>query len=215
MRNFNDSIAMKKENIHKKPCEHITGVILAGGSSRRYGKSKAFLEINGIPLIERIAEKMEGIFQEVILIANEKERFAYLGLPVVEDIKKGLGPLGGIYTGLLSMSNEAGFFVACDMPFIDEGLIRYMVATTDNYAASVPSIGDEIEPLHAIYSQSCLGDIKNLIDSEIYQVRRFYSRINVRYVKEGEIRKFIAPEIAFLNINTPDEYTRIQSLLKT
>ena len=206
---------MKEENINKNLCENITGIILAGGSSRRYGKSKAFLEINGIPLIERIAEKMAGIFQEVILIANEKEQFAYLGLPVVEDVKKGLGPLGGIYTGLLSISNEAGFFVACDMPFIDEGLIRYMAGTRDNHWAVVPSVGDEIEPLHAIYSKSCLGDIKNLISSEIYQVRRFYDNIDVRYVKESEIIKFITPEIAFLNINTPDEYTRIHSLLKT
>ena len=214
MRNYKHSITAKKNNSQTTPYEHTTGILLAGGSSRRYGKNKAFLMINGIPLIERVTEKMKKIFQEVIVIANEKERFAYLGLPVVEDIKKGLGPLGGIYTGLLSISNEAGFFIACDMPFIDEGLVRYMTDIRDNYWAVVPSVGDEIEPLHAIYSKSCLGDINNLIDSEIYQVRRFYSRINVRFVKEGEIRQFIAPEIAFLNINTPDEYVRIQSLIR-
>lgn len=205
---------MKEEKINKNLCENITGIILAGGSSRRYGKNKAFLNINGIPLIETITEKMKGIFQKVILIANEKEGFAYLGLPVVEDIKMGLGPLGGIYTGLLSISNEAGFFVACDMPFINEGLIRYMADKRDNHWAVVPSVGDEIEPLHAIYSKSCLTSIKDLINSKIYQVRRFYDHIDVRYVKEGEIRKFIAPEIVFLNINTPDEYIKIQSLTR-
>ena len=205
---------MKEQIIVQRPLENITGVILAGGLSSRYGKDKAFLMINGTPLIERTAEKMKKIFQEVILISNEKKRLSYLGLPVFQDIKKGLGPLGGIYTGLLSMSNEIGFFIACDMPFIDEGLVRYMTDIRDNYWAVVPSVSDEIEPLHAIYSKSCLGDINNLIDSEIYQVRRFYSRINVRYVKEGEVRQFIAPEIAFLNINTPDEYVRIQSLIR-
>ena len=206
---------MKKINSQKNPYEHTAGIILAGGASSRYGKNKAFLEFDGIPLIEHIAEKMKGIFQEVILVANEKERFAHLGLPVVEDFKRGLGPLGGIYTGLLAISNEAGFFVACDMPFIDEGLIRYMTDIRDNHWAVVPSVGDEIEPLHAIYSISCLGAIKNLIDSEIYQVRRFYEKIHVRYVQEDKIRQFVSPKRAFLNINTPDEYDKFQSLLKS
>jgi len=111
-----------------------------------------------------------------------------LGLPVFEDIKKGLGPLGGIYTGLLSMSNEMGFFIACDMPFIDEGLVRYMTDIRDNYWAVVPSVGNEIEPLHAVYSKSCLSAIENLIKANTYQVRLFYGHINIKYVKEDEIK---------------------------
>lgn len=205
---------MNKQVLLKRPLENITGVILAGGLSSRYGKDKAFLLINGTPLIERTAEKMKTIFQEVIIISNEKKRLSYLGLPVFEDIKKGLGPLGGIYTGLLSMSNEMGFFVACDMPFINEALIRYMVSKKDNCAALVPSVGNEIEPLHAIYSKSCLSAIENLIKANTYQVRLFYGHINIKYVKEDEIKKFTSPEQVFLNINTPDEYSRIDRLIK-
>lgn len=209
-----DSSEMKEQILLKKPLENITGVILAGGLSSRYGKDKAFLMINGTPLIERTAEKMKKIFQEVILISNEKKRLSYLGLPVFEDIKKGLGPLGGIYTGLLSMSNEMGFFIACDMPFIDEGLVRYMTDIRDNYWAVVPSVGNEIEPLHAVYSKSCLSAIENLIKANTYQVRLFYGHINIKYVKEDEIKKFTSPEQVFLNINTPDEYSRIGRLIK-
>lgn len=203
-----------KRRISKKLLENITGVVLAGGLSSRYGKDKAFLMINGVPLIERTVEKMKKVFHEVILISNEKKRLSYLGLPVFEDIKKGLGPLGGIHTGLLRMSNETGFFVACDMPFISEELICYMVSKKDNYAALVPAVGNEIEPLHAIYSKSCLRAVENLISADTYQVRLFYDYIHIKYINEDEIKRFTSPEQVFLNINTPDEYSRIEQLIK-
>jgi molybdopterin-guanine dinucleotide biosynthesis protein A len=205
---------MKEESEQKNLYDHITGVILAGGLSKRYGQNKAFLEVGGIRLIDRITEGMQNIFKQLILVTNEKKGFEYLGIPIIEDLIKGLGPIGGIYTGLMSISDQAGFFVACDMPFINKQLVRYMVDIKYNHAAVVPSVGNEVEPLHAIYSQSCLKTIKNLIDSKNYQVRHFYDQISVRYIKEDEIRKFGSPSKAFLNINTPDECAKIQSLMK-
>jgi len=204
----------KEESEKKRPYGHIAGVILTGGSSKRYGKNKAFLEIGGIRLIDRITEDMKNIFKRVILVTNDKKGYEYLGIPVVEDLITGLGPIGGIYTGLMSIPSQAGFFVACDMPCINRQLVRYMVDIQDNHAAVVPSVANEIEPLHAIYAQSCLGPIRDLIDSKRYQVRLVYDQIPVRYVKEGEIRRFGSPTRAFLNINTPDEFAMIQSLLK-
>ena len=198
----------------KGPYDYITGVILAGGSSKRYGLNKAFLEICGMQLIDMVVEEMKNIFKRLILVTNEKRDYEHLGIPIVEDLVKGLGPIGGIYTGLMSISDQAGFFVACDMPFINRQLIRYMVDIKDNHAAVVPLVANETEPLHAIYAKSCLGPIRNLIDSRRYQVRLFYDQISVRYIKEDEIRKFCSPSRAFLNINTPDEFAKIQSLTK-
>jgi len=204
---------MKEKFEHNKLYDHITGVILAGGASKRYGKNKAFLKIGSARLIDSILQEMKTIFKRVILITNEKEKYEYLEVPMVEDHVKGLGPLGGIYTGLMSIPDEAGFFVACDMPFINRQLVRYMVDIKGNHRAVVPSVADNIEPLHAIYFRSCLKSIRHLIDSKRYQVRLFYDNIPVRYVKEDEIRKFCCPSKAFLNINTPDEFAKIQSLI--
>ncbi|MFB0520300.1 MAG: molybdenum cofactor guanylyltransferase, partial [Desulfatiglandales bacterium] len=156
---------MKEKSKRNGPYDYVTGVILAGGSSERYGQNKAFLEIDGIRLIETVTEKMKNIFKRVILVTNEKKDYEYLDIPVVEDLIKGLGPIGGIYSGLMNISHQAGFFVACDMPFINKQLVRYMVDIKDNHAAVVPSVANEIEPLHAIYAQSCLGPIRALIDS--------------------------------------------------
>jgi len=205
---------MKEESGQRNPCNSITGVILAGGSSERLGQKKAFLEIGGIRLIDMVTEEMKDIFQRVILVTNERKDYEYLGIPIVEDLIKGLGPIGGIYTGLMSISDQAGFFVPCDMPFINRQLVRYMVSIKNNYAAVVPMVANEIEPLHAIYARSCLGPIRDLIDSKRYQIRLFYDHIPVRYVKEDEIRRFGSPSRTFLNINTTDELTEVQSLMK-
>jgi len=194
--------------------EHATGVILAGGLSTRYGQDKAFLQIGGVPLIERIVEEMKRVFTRVILVTNQKREFEYLELPMIEDLIKGLGPIGGIYTGLSSISEQAGFFVACDMPLLHKGLIRYMVDLIDHHAAVVPSVGKWVEPLHALYARSCLGPMKDLIDEKRYQVRLLYDLVPVRYVREDEIRRFCSPDEAFLNINTPEEFARIESRVK-
>jgi molybdopterin-guanine dinucleotide biosynthesis protein A len=156
---------------------------------------------------------MQTVFKRVILITNEKIKYEYLEIPMFEDLVKGFGPLGGIYTGLMSIPDQAGFFVACDMPHIYRQLVRYMVDIKGNHRAVVPAVADKIEPLHAIYFQSCLKPIKHLIDTKRYQVRLFFDSIPVRYVKEDEIRKFCCPSKAFLNINTPDEFAKIKSLI--
>jgi molybdopterin-guanine dinucleotide biosynthesis protein A len=194
--------------------EHVTGVILAGGLSTRYGENKALLRFGGVRLIERIAEEMKGIFHQVILVTNQKRDFEYLKLPMVEDLVKGLGPIGGIYTGLSAISEQAGFFVACDMPLLHTGLIRYMVEIINDYEAVVPLVDKWVEPLHAVYTRSCLPTVKALIDKKRYPVRLFYDRVHVRYVTEDEIRQFCSPEEAFLNINTPEEFYRIRHLVK-
>jgi len=207
-------VKMKTDSRPPPRYEHITGVILAGGMSTRYGENKAFLQIGGVRLIERIAEEMKGIFHQVILVTNQKRDFGYLKLPIVEDLVKGLGPIGGIYTGLSAISEQAAFFVACDMPLLYTGLIRYMVEIMDAYEAVVPLVGKWVEPLHAVYARSCLTAIKTLIDEKSYPVRLFYDRVHVRYVREDEIRRFCSPEEAFLNINTPEEFYRIRCLVK-
>ena len=204
---------MKEKFAHDKRYDHITGIILAGGSSKRYGQDKAFLKIGNTRLIDSILQEMQTVFKRVILITNEKVKYEYLEIPMFEDLVKGFGPLGGIYTGLMSIPDQAGFFVACDMPHINRQLVRYMVDIKGNHRAVVPAVADKIEPLHAIYFQSCLKPIKHLIDTKRYQVRLFFDSIPVRYVKEDEIRRFCCPSKAFLNINTPDEFAKIKSLI--
>ena len=186
----------------------VTGVILAGGKSSRYGTNKALAKINGIPLIENVIRVMGSLFQDLVLITNTPDEYAYLELPMYEDLVKGLGPIGGIYTALTSITNEAGFFVACDMPFLNPDLIRHMVGIRDDFDAVVPEISGKMESLHALYAGRCLPAVRRLIDLHECQIIRFFSEVSVRHVKENEIRRFDPELKAFFNVNRPEELRR-------
>jgi len=183
----------------------ITGVILAGGKSSRFGVNKALLEINGSKLIDRVTGLLISIFERVILITNSPDEYLYLGLPIREDLIKGLGPIGGILTGLEDINDEAGFFIACDMPFVSEDLIRYIVSVRGGFDAVVPKIDWKIEPLHALYRKSCLPVIRGLIASGVYQTIKAFDMLNVRYLNEAEIRANDPQMRSFFNVNMPEE----------
>lgn len=183
----------------------ITGVILAGGKSSRFGRNKALVEFQGIRLIERVVRTLRPIFRHLILITNTPHEYGYIGLPAYEDLVKGIGPLGGIYTGLKVISDETGFFVACDMPFLNSELINHTIKIREGFDAVIPRINWKVEALHALYSRKCLSAIKEMIDSKEYQIIKFFNKINVRYIEEEEIR-LIDPKLrSFYNINRPDE----------
>lgn len=183
----------------------VAGVILAGGKSSRYGRNKSFVEVEGIPLIQRVIDVLEDIFQEIIIITNSPERYSHLGLPMYEDIIKGLGPIGGIYTGLMRMGPERGLFVACDMPFLNRSLIIHMVKSIDNFNAIVPRMGWKIEALHSIYSKSCIPHIRALIDKGQYQIMRLFDMVETRFIEQDEIERFDPDLRSFININYPDD----------
>jgi molybdenum cofactor guanylyltransferase len=183
----------------------ICGVILAGGKSSRYGRNKALVEIDGVPLIERIISVLKDLFQRVILITNTPKEFARFRLPMEEDLIKGLGPLGGIYTALHSIPEEYGFFVACDMPFLNAQLITHMIDIREQYDVVAPKIDWKIEALHTLYRKTCLGEIENMIRNHQYQVIRFFDRVSVRYMDESEVRELDPSLNSFFNINRPED----------
>jgi molybdopterin-guanine dinucleotide biosynthesis protein A len=187
----------------------VSGIILAGGKSSRYGKNKAFAKVKGIPLIERVVGVFETIFKEIIISSNNPEEYEHLGHPIAKDIVKGLGPLGGIFTALNKISTPYCFVAACDMPSLNEGLIRHMLSFRGQFDIIAPKMGWKIEALHALYSMTCLPHIKNLIKSGQYQVVRIFPKVSVRYVEEEEIRRYDPELKSFMNINSPQDIDRL------
>jgi molybdenum cofactor guanylyltransferase len=187
------------------PVKDTAGVILAGGKSRRFGSNKAFADMNGRPLIDRVISVLRPIFDELLIITNSPDEYAYLGLPMHEDLIKGLGPIGGIYTGLEKIQNSRGFFVACDMPFLNENLIYHLVKLSEGFEAVVPKIDWKMEPLHAVYSKECLPAIRELIGTGECMIHRYFQRIRVRFLNEDEIKLYDPMLRSFYNINKPDE----------
>jgi hydrogenase maturation protease len=110
------------------------------------------------------------------------------------------------------MRCERGLFVACDMPLLNTPLLRYMIQLSPAFDVVIPRVGDETEPLHAVYSKACLQPIVDLIDRGKRRVVHFFDRVRVRYVEPREIEAFDPEHLSFFNINTPADLQRAQEL---
>ncbi|MBC7242935.1 MAG: molybdenum cofactor guanylyltransferase [Anaerolineae bacterium] len=188
--------------------------VLAGGQSRRMGADKAFLELGGRPLIQWTLGALAGIGQELIIIANDLQRYAGLGARVEPDIIPGYGALGGIYTALARAGGARVLVVACDMPFLSRPLLRYLIGLSSQFDAVVPRLPDGVEPLHAVYSRACLEPIRRALARGDRRIISFFDDICVRYVEPEEIAVFDPQFRSFMNINTSQDLQAIRELLQ-
>lgn len=173
------------------------------------GQNKAFIKIEGVPIIHRISGLFKELFQEVIIVTNEKELFENLDLKIYTDIHPNKGALGGLYTGIYFSKFNYSFCVACDMPFINKSLVQYLAKNIDGEEVIVPRTKDGLQPLHALYSKSCLHPIKRVIDQGKYKIIDFYRLVKVRIVEEDEFISLDPSKGSFINVNTPDELITI------
>lgn len=190
-------------------------VILAGGSSRRLGLNKSLLLIGGRPLIARTTGSLATLSDDLVVVTNHPERYTDLDLPArfVPDEEPGAGSLMGIYSGLRAALHPRALAVACDMPFLNLPLLRYMLSLATDYDVVIPRLGSFTEPLHAIYGKACLPHMRALLDQNRRQIVAFLDQVHVRYVDEGEIERFDPQHRSFLNINTPEDWEQVQALL--
>ncbi len=181
----------------------IGGVVLAGGKGRRLGFPKELLEIGGEKVIDRVLRVMRELFEEVLLVTDRRERFAELsGVCVVEDLLPGCGPLGGIYSALKLTGREKVFVVACDMPFLQSGLIEKLleIARKRDPDCVIPRNPKGFEPLHAVYSVRVLSEFEQALAGDDLSISGVYSRLNTYYL-ETTPDEFPS----FFNINTRED----------
>ncbi len=186
--------------------ENFSAVILAGGeSSRMGGRDKSQLIVGERTILEKSIESLKKVFSEIIIATNEKRDYAFPGVEVIRDEFKGCGPLAGIYSGLNCLRNKAGFFTACDMPFLHIGLIEILLDSFESRGceAVVPRYGGRIEPLWAVYKKELKESLREfLLNSESYSVKVFLKNVNVYYL---DLEKGWDFGNIFRNINTPED----------
>lgn len=184
----------------------MNGIILAGGENRRMGTDKAFLELDGRPLIEHILGVFSTLFTNTIIVTNTPDRYRDYGVEVASDALDVRGPLTGIYSGLIRSTEEYNFVAACDMPFLNTRLISYMGEIAAGQDAVVPQFDGFLEPLHAVYRKGLLPVMEAQIRKRDRRIRGLFDHIRVRYVTEEEIVRFDPQKRSFRNLNTPKEY---------
>jgi molybdopterin-guanine dinucleotide biosynthesis protein A len=191
----------------------ITGVIQAGGRSTRMGgEPKALLELGGRRIIERVLDAVAGLVDDVLVVTNTPERYAFLGLPMIADAYPDHGSLGGIFTGLSAATGDAAFTVACDMPFLHRDVVRLVVDRAGEGDVVIPRVGEQLETMHAAYGKACLPHIEACLRAGRLRIVGFFDRVRVVEIGEAEVARHRAPEVAFMNVNTPDELDRARAL---
>jgi molybdenum cofactor guanylyltransferase len=184
----------------------MTGIVLAGGENKRMGMDKAFLKLDGIPMIEHVLRSLKAVCRDIIIVTNSPQSYEAYGVVVVTDAFDMRGPLTGIYSGLQKSADEYNFVVACDMPFLNPDLMAYMAGLAEGYDIVVPAVDGMLEPLHAVYRKGLVPVIEAQIMQRKQRIRELFGNQRVRYVAEEEIDRFDPARKSFKNLNTPREY---------
>ncbi len=203
--------------------KNCTGVILAGGENRRMPVLKAFIAVDGKKIIERTLKTMKHLFNEIFIVTNQPEMYSYLEIPLLGDMYDVRGPMTGVFTSLVNSSNQWVFISACDMPFINADLIRYMAEKRDRNDAVVPKSplsprgssrfdstkaglkGEYTESLFAFYLKRLIPSMERAIISGKTGLNDFLDNKKVKYISTREIKKIDPEAKLFINMNTPED----------
>jgi molybdopterin-guanine dinucleotide biosynthesis protein A len=196
--------------------EHMTGIVLGGGGSRRMGgRAKALLRVGDKTIIERVVSVLRSVFKDVLLISDAKKEYRFLGIPVYADLRPGIGALGGLYTGLMQCPTDYAFVVACDMPFLNAAAVRRLAEPAPGHDVVVPRIGPHLEPLHAVYARACIPHVRALIDAGGLRIFDFFAQVDTLEVHES-LFEDISPDLRFLmNVNTPEDLQYARDLAES
>lgn len=189
----------------------MTAIILAGGkASRMNGQDKAFLKIYREPLISKQLRLLKKLFKEIIIVANLPEKYeAIKGVKVISDITPHQGPLGGIYSGLRASGSDYNFIIACDMPFINERLVKYMIKNIENFDVFIPKSKNKLHPLCGIYSKNCIPVIEQRLIRGRFKVSGIFAKLKAGFISEKKLRSFDDALLCLENINTPQDLENI------
>ena len=183
-----------------------SAVILAGGKSTRMGRNKALLDFGGEPLIARLCGILKEGFREVVISANDPETYEFLSVPVIRDVYAAGGSLAGIHAGLLHSRTQYCFFVACDMPFVNIELVRYLARFAKDFDIVIPVSKNGLEPLHSFYSRDCIPHIEKQMKTKNLKIMDFFPCVKVREISLDEMRICDPECLSYFNVNTPEKY---------
>jgi molybdopterin-guanine dinucleotide biosynthesis protein A len=181
----------------------ITGIILAGGMSKRMGTEKGLIPFLGKPMIEHVLEAIKPLCNHIIISSNN-QAFTYLGFPVIKDSIMDFGPSAGIFEGLKKASSSVNIIVPCDMPFVSTSFLRCLITFSKDYEITVTEVNNVVQPLCGIYNKSILPQLKSLMETGEKTMTNLLNHFQTNYVNESEFPEHDL-ETLFQNFNSPEE----------
>jgi molybdopterin-guanine dinucleotide biosynthesis protein A len=187
------------------PGADVAAFILAGGKSTRMGSDKAFVMLDGRTLLARALELARAVTDNVRIVGSA-EKFAAFA-PVVEDVFRECGPLGGIHAALRASGAELNLMLAVDVPFVSPALLRYLVtrARGSDAIATVPRADGGWQPLCAVYRRGFAEGAEKALRAGCYKIGALFADANVQAIEEEELTRAGFAAGMFRNLNTKDD----------
>jgi molybdopterin-guanine dinucleotide biosynthesis protein A len=176
------------------------------------GKPKSLLELGGRRIIERVLDAVAPAVADVLIVTNTPELYGFLGVPMVADVYPDHGSLGGIFSGLAAAPGDAAFTVACDMPFLHREVARLVVSRAAEGDVVIPRVGQQLQTMHAVYGKACLAPIEARLRAGRLKIVGFFDSVRVVEIDEAAVARHRAPDVVFMNVNTPDELAHARAL---
>jgi molybdopterin-guanine dinucleotide biosynthesis protein A len=195
----------------------IACIVLAGGKGLRLGRDKALETVDGQSLLQWVVTRLSSFSDEIIIVTAKGEslpQFRNLRFRIVADAYPGRGSLVGLATGLAASRAHYNLVVACDMPFLNQALLRYMLGLKAGFELVIPRLAGLVEPLHAVYTKSCLAPIEQMLEQGNMKINALFGLVKVRYVEADEIDRFDPRHLSFFNVNTRADLERAQQLAR-
>lgn len=178
------------------------------------GLDKPFVRLGGETLLERAVARLGQVFSDVIVAADREDRFRDFPFRCVVDRLPGLGPIGGIDAALRAASGRAIFVVACDMPFLNPEVIRWMAGLSDRYDLVIPAFSDGLHPLHALYTAGSLSAIEAQIEKGDRALHSLVGYVRSRFISEEAFRRRDPSLLSVVNINRPEDFERASRIFE-
>lgn len=186
----------------------LSGIILAGGLSRRMAQDKAWLVWNGQPLLSHVVQTLRPWVEEVLVSARPGQLLPPVPARVVTDRMEGAGPLGGLEAGLSGMRTPYALAVACDMPWLSPDLIKAMVTLAPGWDLVIPRAHGSLQPLHSIYARRLLSRVTDLLDTGERRLHVLAAQTKARVLEESFVRAYDPCCLSLKGLNTWEEYKK-------
>jgi len=200
-----------------------SAIVLAGGSSSRFGQDKGILELAGKPLLRHAVDAVRPLVDEVVVVTSSQERAATYAKLVPADVRfavdvgESSSPLMGALTGFSVANGEYALLVGFDMPFVSGDVVSLFFDLCVGKAAVIPRWPNgQIEPLHSVYqTRMALDAAKSAVDEKQLTVRAMVEKLRgVRYVSTLVVQQLDPDFKTFFSVNAPVDLKKAATMVK-
>ncbi|TMM20029.1 MAG: molybdenum cofactor guanylyltransferase [Actinobacteria bacterium] len=194
------------EVVGSGPVPGVAGLVLTGGASRRMGRDKAAIVIEGMSCADRVGRRLSLVASPALEVGPGRS-----GLPVVREEARGQGPLCALVAGWRALTarghRDRVIVLACDLPLVTEGLLRFLACRPEP-GSVVPVVNGHAQPLCARFGRLALDNAARAASAGHRSLAPLLEGDDVTWLEEEDWGR-VADSQAFSDMDSPADLRRL------